>query len=92
MNEPLNCFCGQIISSMRLRSKFHDQDSCVDMPSKGYLIVLSVPCDIRKGSLEETFKMNKFLMKEPIIFCKYYDSEGNTQLPLQSDHFVNPTV
>ena len=55
-------------------------------------MVVSVPCDMRKDSLINTFfKMNKFPKKEPINFCKFYDNEGNTQLLLQSEHFVNST-
>ena len=30
--------------------------------------------------------------QKPINFCKLYDNEGTTQLPLRSDHFINPTV
>ena len=32
------------------------------------------------------------LKKELINFCKLYDNEGTTKLPLRSDHFISPTV
>ena len=38
------------------------------------------------------FEMTKFPKTEPINFCKFYDNEGDTQLLLQSDHFINSTV
>ena len=56
-------------------------------------MVVSVPCDMRKDYFKVTFfEMNKFPMKEPVNFCKFYDNEGTTQLLLQSDHFINATV
>ena len=76
-----------------LRSKFYDQYSGNDNLPQGHLIVVSVPCDIRKDSFKDSFfEMNKFPMKEPINFCKFYDNEGTTHLLLWSDHFINPTV
>ena len=77
----------------RLRSKFYDQYSADDILSQGHLMVVSVPCDISKDPFKYTFfEMNKFPKKEPLNFCKVYDNEGTTQLLLQSDHFINPTV
>ena len=60
-----------------LRSKFYDQCSSDDLLPQGHLIVLSVPCYMCKDYFKETFfEMNKFLKKEPIHFCKFYDNEG----------------
>ena len=57
------------------------------------MVVSVVPCDMRTDSFKDTFfEMSKFPMKEPINFCKFYDSEGTTQLLLRSDHFINPTI
>ena len=56
-------------------------------------MVVSVPCDMRKDSFKDTFfKKNKFPVKKPTNFCKFYDNEGITQLLLWSNHFINPTV
>ena len=43
-------------------------------------------------TLRHFFRDKQILKEEPINFCKIYDNEGTTQLPLRSDHFINPTV
>ena len=43
-------------------------------------------------TLGHFFQDKEILKEEPINFCKLYDNEGTTQLPLWSDHFINPTV
>ena len=48
------------------------------------------PEDIQ--TLGHFFQDKEILKEEPINFCKLYDNEGNTQLPLWSNHFINPTV
>ena len=35
---------------------------------------------------------NKFSKKEPVNFCKFYNSEGSTHLLLLSNHFVSLTI
>ena len=56
-------------------------------------MIVSVPCDMRKECIKDTFfDMNKFPKKESIIFCKSYDNEGTFQLLLWFDYAVNPTV
>ena len=56
-------------------------------------MVFSVPFDMSKDNFKDTFfETNKFLKKEPINFCKFYDNERTTQLLLQSDHLINLTV
>ena len=99
MREPHSCPCSPIISLVRpfdisyFWSKFYDQYSSDDILSEGHLMLLSVSCDMCKDFFKETFfEMNKFPKKEPINFCKFYDNEGATQLPLRSDHFINSTV
>ena len=54
-------------------------------------MVVTVPCDIGKH-YNTSFKMNKFSKKKHINFCKFYDSEGSTQLLLVPDHFVSLTI
>ena len=39
-----------------------------------------------------SFEMSKFSNKTPINVGKFYDSEGATQLLMQSDHFAIPAV
>ena len=57
MREPLSCPCGLIIACQSdrltscLLSKFYDQYSSDDIFSQGYLIVLSVPCNISSFEL-----------------------------------------
>ena len=96
MMEPLSCPCSPIISSVRpfeILSKFYDQYSSDDILPEGYLMLLSISCDMSKDFFKETFfEMNKFRKNEPINFCKFYDNEGATQLLLRSDHFISPTV
>ena len=61
--------------------------------SQGHLMVVRVPCDMRKDSFIDTpFEMNKFPKKEPINFCKFYYSEGATQLLLRVEHLTNLKV
>ena len=56
-------------------------------------MLVSVPCDMRKDSIKDTFfEKNEFPKKEPTGFCKTYDNEGTTQMLLRSDRFINPTV
>ena len=56
-------------------------------------MLVSVPCDMRKDSIKDTFfEKNEFPKKEPTDFCKTYDNEGTTQMLLRSDRFINPTV
>ena len=56
-------------------------------------MVVSVPRDTHKHSLKDTFlEIKKFRKKEHLSFCKFYNNEGTSQLLLQSDHFINPTV
>ena len=43
-------------------------------------------------TLEHFFQDKQILKEQPINFCKLYDNEGTTQLPLRSDHFINLTV
>ena len=38
------------------------------------------------------FRNEEISREEPINFHKFYDSEGVTQLPLRSDHFINPAI
>ena len=73
-----------------LWSTFYGQQSSDDMFSQGHLIVLSNICVIQaKATL---FSNETNFKKEPINFCKLYDKEETTQLPLPSHHFINPTV
>ena len=99
MRETFSCSCGPIISSIRpfdtrLRSKFYDQYSVDDILSQEYLMVMGVPCDMRKNPFKDTFfEMNTFPKKKSISFYKFYDNEGaTTQLLLRSNHFINMTV
>ena len=40
-------------------------------------MIASVPCDMRKDSIKDTFfEMNKFPKEEPVNFCKPCDNEG----------------
>ena len=40
-------------------------------------MIASVPCDMRKDSIKDTFfEMNKFPKDEPVNFCKPYDNAG----------------
>ena len=56
-------------------------------------MIVSLSCDIRKESIKDTFfEMNKFPKKEPINFCKFFDSEGTFQLLLRSDDLGNLTI
>ena len=56
-------------------------------------MVVSIPCDMRKDFLILHFFRNEKVSEEKVInFCKFYDSEGSTQLLLRSDHFISPTV
>ena len=43
-------------------------------------------------TLEHFFQDKQILKEEPINFCKLYDNEGTTQLPLRSNYFISPTV
>ena len=102
--EPINfhkCYDGEGATQLPLRtnhfaylrSKFDNQYSCVAMSFQGHLIVVSVQCDISKGSFKDTsLEMNKFPKKVPVNFHKCYDSEGAIQLLLWSNRFVNPAV
>ena len=77
----------------RLRPKFFDHYSSDDILLQEHLMTVRVPCDICKESIKDTyFEMDKFPMKEPINFCKFYDNERTSQLLLRSDHFIYPTV
>ena len=43
-------------------------------------------------TLGHFFQDKQVLKEEPINLCMLYDNEGTTQLPLRSNHFINPTV
>ena len=43
-------------------------------------------------TLGHLFQDKQILKEEPVNFCKLYGNEGTSQLPLWSDHFINPTV
>ena len=77
----------------RLWSKFYDQYSSDDILSKGYLMIVSVPCDMRKESIKDTFLRWENLQKKNLLnFCKSYDNEETFELLLRYHHFINPTV
>ena len=70
----------------RLQCKFYDQYSSDHILSQGHPMIVSVPCDMPKESIKDTFfEINKFPKKKPTNFCKFYDSEGTFQFLLQSN-------
>ena len=54
----------------RFQSEFYGEYSSDDILSQEHLTVVSVPCDVHKEYVKDTyfFKMNKFSKKEPVNF------------------------
>ena len=56
-------------------------------------MIVSVPCDMRKESIKDTFLRWENLQKKNLLnFCKSYDNEETFELLLRYHHFINPTV
>ena len=96
MREPLSSPCGPIISSIW---PFDILSLVYVLWSVFYWWYLFTKASNSiersvwyRQRLVQFFWIKPILKKESINFCKSYDNEGTTQLPLRSNHFINPTV